>query len=216
MNIQLALDRLTIEQAIAVAAPVAAYIDWMEVGTSLIKEFGMDSVKAVKHAYPNHMIVADAKTFDNAVYEFEMCYAAGADIATVMGVAPQVTVEACMNVAAKLGKRVMIDLLHTTEAQMKQLTAYSEAILCLHVSKDQQEMHGSTQSGSGSQVPDCLMEGGNRMLAFAGGITKDSIQKLIPFQPYTVIIGSAITQAENPIFAAKAFFEFKKGETCYE
>lgn len=215
MNIQLALDRLTIEQAIRVAAPISSYIDWMEVGTSLIKEFGMKSVKALKHAYPDHIIVADVKTFDNAIYEFEMCYAAGADTATVMGAAPQVTIEACMNVAAKKGKKVMIDLLHTTETQVKQLTAYSDAIFCLHVSKDQQEIHGSLQEGSGGQVPDSLLEGKGYMLAFAGGITVDSLPNLMPFQPHAIVIGSAITKAENPILAAKAFYEFKKGGTCY-
>ena len=210
MNIQLALDRLTIKQAAQAAAPVAAYIDWMEVGTSLIKEFGMDSVRALKHAYPDHLIVADAKTFDNAVYEFEMCYAAGADMVTVMGAAPLVTVEACMNVAEKRGKKVMIDLLHTPEAQVKQLTAYSEAVFCLHVSKDQQEMQGGALSGSGGQVPDCLALNKSFKLAFAGGITEDSIRELIPYEPYAVIIGSAITKSENPVLAAKAFSKFKR------
>lgn len=210
MNIQLALDRLTIKQAAQAAAPVAAYVDWLEVGTSLIKEFGMDSIKALKHAYPDHMIVADAKTFDNAVYEFEMCYSAGADMVTVMGAAPLVTVEACMNVAAKRGKKVMIDLLHTPEAQVKQLTAYSEAIFCLHVSKDQQEIQGGAFSGGGSQVPDCLVETKSLKLAFAGGITEDSIRELIPYKPYAIIIGSAITKSENPVLAAKAFAKFKR------
>ncbi|MDF2645106.1 MAG: bifunctional hexulose-6-phosphate synthase/ribonuclease regulator [Paenibacillus sp.] len=216
MNIQLALDRLTIEQAIRVAAPIASYIDWMEVGTSLIKEFGMESVKALKHAYPDHIIVADVKTFDNAIYEFEMCYAAGADMATVMGVAPLVTIEACMNFAERRGKKVMIDLLHTTETQVKQLTAYSDAIFCLHVSKDQQEIHGSSQEGSGGLVPSSLLEGKGYMLAFAGGITVDSLPNLMSFQPHAIVIGSAITKAENPILAAKAFYELKKGGTCYE
>lgn len=211
MNIQLALDRLTIEQAIHVAAPVSSYIDWMEVGTSLIKEFGMESVKALKQAYSDHIIVADVKTFDNAIYEFEMCYAAGADMATVMGAAPQVTIEACMNVAAKRGKKVMIDLLHTTEAQVRQLAVYSDAIFCLHVSKDQQEIHGVSQAGSSGQVPDSLSEGKGHMIAFAGGITADSLPNLMTFQPHAIVIGSAITKTENPVLAAKAFSEFKKG-----
>lgn len=209
MNIQLALDRLTIEQAVQAAAPVAAYIDWMEVGTSLIKEFGIDSVKALKQAYPDHLIVADAKTFDNAVYEFEMCYSAGADMVTVMGAAPLVTVEACMNVAEKRGKKVMIDLLHTTESQVKLLTAYSEAVFCIHVSKDQQEIQGGALSGSGSQVPDCLVSNKSFKLAFAGGITEASIRELILYEPYAVIIGSAITKSENPVLAAEAFSKLK-------
>ncbi len=209
MKIQLALDRLTIEQAVAVTRPVSPYIDWIEVGTSLIKEFGMDSVRALRNAYPDHVIVADMKTFDNAVYEFEMCFSAGADIATVMGAAPLVTIEACMNTAAKAGKKVMIDLLHTSEEQLEALQMYSDAIFCLHVSKDQQEMQGSTQGTEGFYVPPSL-SGEGRKLAFAGGITVDMAQALTRIYPHVMIIGSAITKAKDPAAAAKTFYQLKK------
>jgi len=41
MKIQLALDRLSIQDAVKMAKLVETEIDWIEVGTSLIKEFGM-------------------------------------------------------------------------------------------------------------------------------------------------------------------------------
>ena len=96
MNVQLALDRLTIEEAIKMGNIVREYVDWIEVGTSLIKEFGMESVKELRKAFPEKIIVADIKTFDNARYEFEMCYKAGADVATVMGAAPKVSIDTCL------------------------------------------------------------------------------------------------------------------------
>ena len=74
MKIQLALDRLTIEEAIAIAEKAEQEIDWIEVGTSLIKEFGVKSIEEMKKRFPNKTIVADIKTFDNAKYEFEMCF----------------------------------------------------------------------------------------------------------------------------------------------
>jgi 3-hexulose-6-phosphate synthase len=60
-------------------------------------------VKPIKKAFPDKIIVADMKTFDNAKYEFELCFQAGADVATVMGAAPLVTVEACMDAAIQFG-----------------------------------------------------------------------------------------------------------------
>ncbi|MGA9173277.1 MAG: orotidine 5'-phosphate decarboxylase / HUMPS family protein, partial [Thermoactinomyces sp.] len=99
MKLQLALDRLTVSEAIKIADQVKAEVDWIEVGTSLIKEYGMSSVKALREAFPDHIIVADMKTFDNAAYEMEICFAAGADVATVMGAAPVETIELCFNVA---------------------------------------------------------------------------------------------------------------------
>ncbi|PFP24908.1 3-hexulose-6-phosphate synthase [Bacillus sp. AFS073361] len=200
MNIQLALDRMDIAEAIELTKKVEDSINWIEVGTSLIKEFGVKSIKEIKQAFPNKQIVADIKTIDNARYEFELCFEAGADVATVMGVSPLVTIDTCMEVANRYQKKVMIDLLNTSDEQKQALRKYNDAIFCEHVSKDQQEELGDQNQGtkpsdfSGFQV------------AAAGGIKLGSIEDLIKsIHPAVVIIGSAITNAENPSVAAARF-----------
>lgn len=204
MNIQLALDRLTIEEAIKIADKVRPYVDWIEVGTSLIKEFGMKSVKELRKAFPEKIILADMKTFDNARYEFEMCYNAGADVATVMGAAPKVSIDTCMEVAEKFDKLVMFDLLNTSTVQLDQLLEYKDAIFCGHVSKDQQEISGEKQSFNKLNLPQSLLSAEGPRLALAGGITLDSLPELAEIKPYVVIVGSAITKAKDPINAAQA------------
>ncbi|HWL22666.1 MAG TPA: orotidine 5'-phosphate decarboxylase / HUMPS family protein, partial [Ureibacillus sp.] len=72
MKIQLALDRLSIEEAIQITREVEKSIDLIEVGTSLIKEFGMNAVSKIREAFPNKTIVGDIKTIDNAIYEFDL------------------------------------------------------------------------------------------------------------------------------------------------
>ncbi|MCM3787289.1 orotidine 5'-phosphate decarboxylase [Domibacillus indicus] len=196
MNIQLALDRMAIEEAIGMAAAAEEYVDWLEVGTSLIKEFGMDSVRAMKKAFPNKVIVADMKTNDNAQYECRLCFEAGADIATVMGTSPLVTIEACIAEAEKRGKQMMIDLLHTTPAQQEMLSRYN-AILCLHTSKDEQELGTKQNRETGLQA--------GLKRAVAGGITLESLPAYKKMNPLVFIIGSAITKAEDPARAAAAF-----------
>ena len=200
MKIQLALDRMNIAEAIELTRKVEDSIDWIEVGTSLIKEFGVASIKEMKQAFPHKQIVADIKTIDNARYEFELCFDAGADIATVMGVSPLVTIDTCMEVAHRYQKKVMIDLLNTSDQQKRDLRKYKDAIFCEHVSKDQQEELGSQNHGtkpsdfSGFQV------------AAAGGVTLDSIEDLVgSLNPAVVIIGSAITKADNPSASAAQF-----------
>jgi 3-hexulose-6-phosphate synthase len=202
MKIQLALDRMEINEAIELTKKVADSIDWIEVGTSLIKEFGMASVREMKQAFPAKTIVADIKTIDNARYEFEMCFEAGADVATVMGVAPLVTIDACMEVAQRYNKTVMIDLLNTSEQQKRDLMKYKKAVFCEHVSKDQQEDLGASNHGSESSNN---YEPG-MTIAAAGGITLESLESLQKtLNPSVVIIGSAITKAENPAEAAAKF-----------
>lgn len=202
MNIQLALDRLSINEAVKITEEVRPYVNWIEVGTSLIKEFGMESVRTLRKSFPEKVIIADMKTFDNAQYEFQMCYDAGADVATVMGAAPIVSIETCMNIAEKSGKLLMIDLLNTSKDKLAKLAKYESAIFCLHVSKDMQELEGTKQN-SKINIPDELRNVKNLKLAIAGGITIDSLKDLVIDNPHVVIIGSAITKAKNPREVAK-------------
>ncbi|PLS03659.1 3-hexulose-6-phosphate synthase [Neobacillus cucumis] len=203
MKIQLALDRMEIAEAIELTRKVADSIDWIEVGTSLIKEFGVASVKELKRAFPAKTVVADIKTIDNARYEFEMCFESGADVATVMGVSPLVTIVACMEVAQRYNKQVMIDLLNTSAEQKRALMKYKEAIFCDHVSKDEQEISGSQNRGMKNGE---LLEDPDILVAAAGGISLDSIGKLREtLNPAIAIIGSAITKADNPAAAAAKF-----------
>lgn len=199
MNIQLALDRFTIDEAINMAKLAEQSIDWIEVGTSLIKEYGMESVKRIKEAFPDKIIVADMKTIDNARYEFEMCFRAGADVATVMGVSPMPTLQTCMKVVEEYNKKVMIDLLNTTQQQKEELFQFKHAYFCDHVSKDEQEIAGKVNRTEDKSYDSSLQ------LAVAGGITLQTISELKHLQPDVWIIGSGITKAEAPGKAAEQF-----------
>ena len=53
MKIQLALDRFSIDEAIQITQSAQEYVDWIEVGTSLIKEYGKESIQKIKTAFPN-------------------------------------------------------------------------------------------------------------------------------------------------------------------
>ncbi|UOQ44984.1 orotidine 5'-phosphate decarboxylase [Halobacillus salinarum] len=205
MNIQLALDRLTIEEAVSIAGEVEGDVDWIEVGTSLIKEFGMDSVKRMKARFPNKTILADMKTIDNAKYEAELCFEAGADVMTVMGAASPATIEACLETAGKYKREVMIDLLHLSDSQKEKLLPFETAIFCEHVSKDEQEMGGQKNELARSMFQ------GLRM-AVAGGITEASFNKLQMLRPEVVIIGSAITKAADRKAAASRLKQLSKQE----
>lgn len=205
MELQIALDRFALEEAITLAQRVAPYADWIEVGTSLIKEFGMESARRMRAALPQAHILADVKTNDNARYEFELCYDAGADAATVMGTAPDATVELCARVARERGKRALIDLLATSPARQRELLRFEGAILGVHVSKDEQESGGAGATSLAERLPDWAAR---HPIAVAGGIALSDIAALGRCAPaITVIVGSAITSAADPAAAARGFAE---------
>ena len=121
MKLQVAIDRVSIEKAIEIIKEVEEYADIVEIGTSLIKDFGLESVRRIKKEFPNKIILADIKTVDEAEYEFEAVYSAGADIATVLGGASLETLRICKRVANKYKKDYLIDLIEVTNEKQESL-----------------------------------------------------------------------------------------------
>ena len=204
MQLQVAVDRLSLDEALVLAVLVHPYADWIEVGTSLIKEFGMEAVRQMRRMLPGMRLLADCKTVDEGRYEFELCYAAGADSATVMALAPDATLHACAAVARRLEKQVAIDL-HATgrERQEHLLRTFDDARFDWHAGKD-------TQAAAGARadvlLPHLPAWAATRTIAVAGGIELGDIPVVgARFPMATVVIGSAIIHAPDPGAAARAF-----------
>jgi 3-hexulose-6-phosphate synthase len=200
MNIQVALDRLTREECFQILEKTGTYVDWIEVGTGVIKEYGMAIIREIRQAYPDKTIVADMKTCDAGKHEAIQAFDAGADITTVMAFSADKTITDTLDVAGSLGKRVMIDLLGVSEKKrVQELKELGVALVSLHIGKDMQE----TGEGTGTLFD---LTHGIRGLetAVAGGITLETLPGIVEKRPDTVIVGSAITKAGDPAEAARA------------
>lgn len=200
MHIQLAVDRKTIEEALAIARAAEAYVDVLEIGTSYIKDYGLASVRAVRDGFPGLTLLADIKTCDEAAYEFERVFEAGADIATVMGAAAYDSVAICVETARRMHRRAMIDLLECDEARIGRLLTFHDAIFCVHIAKD------SGKTAGGGAVPAALRRPGLAVAA-AGGIRLEDLPALAAQNVSLAVVGSAVTGAADVAAAAKAFYE---------
>lgn len=193
MNLQLALDRLTREQCFQILKETATYVDWIEVGTGVIKEYGMVIVREIKQAYPDKTIVADMKTCDAGQHEAVQAFEAGTDITTVMAFSANQTIKDTLEVARQYGGRVMIDLLGVTDRQrVFELRDMGVGLVSLHFGKDMQktgefetDLFSLVQGIPGVEV------------AVAGGIDLQSLPGVLEQHADTVIVGSAITKQEN-------------------
>src|SRR3970040_107835 len=58
---------------------------WVEAGTPLVKSEGVESVRALRKAFPDRTIVADLKVMDTGALEVEIAAKAGASVGNVMG-----------------------------------------------------------------------------------------------------------------------------------
>lgn len=206
MKIQLAIDRVSLEKATRLAEEVGPFVDIIEVGTSLIKEFGMSSVTSIKRSCPNTAVLADLKTIDEGVYEFRCAYRSGADIATVMGSASLPTILACAQVAREEHREYMIDLMEVPEGKISVLTKeFPDAIFCVHLPTDR---HGVGLKDLFEQVRLPLKNA--KRLALAGGITPDVMGQFDGSRFEIAIVGGAITKAQNPVESAQKFYRLSK------
>lgn len=87
MKLQAAIDRVTLEQAKDLARQLDPIVDIIEMGTSLIKDYGFYALNKEALGLQHAELLLDAKTIDEGQYEFEKGFETGADILTVMGAA---------------------------------------------------------------------------------------------------------------------------------
>ncbi len=193
MKLQLALDRLTWDECFRVVDETVEEIDIIEVGTGVIKEYGMAIVRKMKSEFPNKTIVADMKTCDAGGHEAVQAFEAGTDIVTVMAFSSDLTIRDMLTVAQEYDKRVMVDLLElTSTSRMDELKQLDVNLVSLHVGKDKQ------QEGNFNTELFSLVKGFDFEVAVAGGINLGTITDIIKEKPDTVIVGSAITKSDKP------------------
>ncbi|EOH93186.1 orotidine 5'-phosphate decarboxylase / HUMPS family protein [Enterococcus pallens] len=204
MKLQTAIDRISLEEAVKLAQALNGKTDILEMGTSLVKDYGNLAIEQIRAVLPDTELLVDLKTIDEGAYEFRQGYRYGGDILTVMGAASYDTLQACYEVAQEQQKTMMIDLLEVTDEKVAQLTAFDQAIFALHHSIDRKDKLDAVASVKTfhQQFPTI------KRLAIAGGIDLKQAKGLAE-QGLTeiVIVGSKITKAEEPLQAVQQFME---------
>lgn len=193
LNLQLALDRLTKEECFFILEEVINEIDWIEVGTGVIKEYGVKIISEIKSKYPEKLIVADMKTCDAGKHETYQAFSAGADITTVMAFSADQTILDSIVVSKELNKRVMIDLLGKKDKkEAERIVGLGVDLVSLHIGKDMQNTEKLSQEAFEIWKDYPQIE-----LAVAGGISLETLPDYLQYHPSTIIIGSAITKTKN-------------------
>ncbi|PUZ22053.1 3-hexulose-6-phosphate synthase [Chitinophaga costaii] len=200
-KLQVAIDLLSTEAALELAAKVAPYVDIIELGTPLIKQEGLKVVTAMKQAHPDKLVFADMKTADTGALEAEMAFKAGADLVTVMGTVDDATVKGAVEAAKKYGKQVVVDTIGVKDRvkRAREVTAFGVAFVELHAGLDEQALPGYS-------IQKLINEGKEAGVPFsiAGGVNADSIKAVLEAGAVVAVAGSAIYGASDPAKAAEA------------
>lgn len=200
MKLQVAIDLLTVEDALELAGKVAEYVDIIELGTPLIKAAGLSVVTAIKEAHPDKLVFADMKTMDAGELEADIAFKAGADLVTVLGSADDSTIAGAVEAAKAHSKGVVVDLIGVADkaTRAREVRALGAKFVEMHAGLDEQakpgfDLNGLLRAGEESLVP----------FSVAGGVNVSTIAAVQAAGAEVAVAGGAIYGAADPALAAK-------------
>jgi len=199
--LQVALDFVDLERAIEVAGEaVEGGVDWIEIGTPLIKSEGLNAVRAMRQAFPNHKIIADMKTIDAGRTEVETAAKAGANIIDVLGASSDATIAECVDAARNYGCEIVVDMIEVADPVSRAVAAEAAGAdyIAVHTAIDVQMVGGDP-----FDVLSRVAEAVDIPVACAGGVNSETAARAVEHGAQIVIVGGAIIKSEDARTAAE-------------
>ena len=194
MKLQISFDTTDLNEALEIASKVAQYADVLEIGTPLILKEGVKAIQAFKEKFPEKEIFADTKIVDRVEEIIHIFAEVKTDYLSILAGTSNKTIQKASQVTHSLKSKIALDLV---DAYSKGQSAMDAKALDI----DLIIFHGPHDS---TQLLDILDEWqsvrGNTTLPIfvAGKVDKTNIDKVISLKPQGIVIGIAITQADDP------------------
>jgi 3-hexulose-6-phosphate synthase len=184
-RLQVAIDTLTVEEAISLAASLTGVVDLIEAGTPFVKRYGIGVVAQLREA-SGLPVVADLKIVDGGPFEAQLAVDAGASLVTVLGTAADATVAGVVEVAHAGGVEVAADLLgvHDLAQRVGQLERLGVDYLGVHAGTDAR-LAGGTDLMSEIGLVTAISK---MKLVVAGGLNANSLPGVLGFHPAIVVV----------------------------
>lgn len=204
MKLQVAIDRVPLDRAVDIAHSLDGKVDIIELGTSIVKDYGLEALKQMDFHLKKSELLIDLKTIDEGEYEFKKGFETSADILTVMGSSSNGTLNQTYQIAQDVKKDIFVDLMEINDDRLNSMQELPNAIFGLHHSKDSVESFDAvdTIKQFNDQHPQISR------LAVAGGIDIDQAKKIADQGIADIIIvGGKISGTSDPVSAAQKFME---------
>jgi 3-hexulose-6-phosphate synthase len=210
VKLQIALDYLSIDEALDTLAEVARFADIAEIGTPLLLSCGAEAVRRVREAFPALEVFADAKIMDGGETEADMLYRSGADFVSVMGITNDATIRGVARAARASGRRFMADMMLARDVaeRARELVGMGAGILCVHTAYDVRD----TQTSPLSELHALKPFSGRAALAIAGGVNAKNIAAVARAGADIAVVGAAITASPDRAAAAETLRKIMEAE----
>jgi 3-hexulose-6-phosphate synthase / 6-phospho-3-hexuloisomerase len=193
--LQVAVDALSIKQALQTVGQIYPHVDIIEIGTPLLIGEGLSALEAIKAKFPGKKYLADLKIMDAGKIEATSAFQRGADIVTVLAAADDLTIHGTLEAAEGHGGQVMADLINVRDpvGRAIELSAMRVPILCLHTAFDRRGPDKDIL-----YLLEIVRPVVSCRLAIAGGLTADTVRQALSKGSDIVVVGSGITDQPDP------------------
>lgn len=182
----------------------------IEIGTPLLKKYGVEAIKQIREFSNESFMVADLKTLDVGKLEVDFAFDATADAVVASGLASISSIDKFILEAQRLGIYAFIDTMEVENPieKLSQLKQIPDVVI-LHRAIDAEAAASGTneaQKAAWQNIPKIkelykdkkLASGKDRVLvAVAGGIDQRSASYAIDMGADILIIGRFITSAKD-------------------
>lgn len=205
MKLQLAIDLEDIQGAINLIRKTKDSIDIFEYGTPLVINFGLEGLQKIRTEFPDITLLADLKIMDVASYEVTQAFKYGADITTILGVAEDQSIKDAIKTAHEAGKEILVDMIgvQDIENRAREVDEFGADYVGTHTGYDLQAL-GQNPFEAFNLIKKNVSK---TKTAIAGGIKLSESEEIKKANPDLLIVGGAISTADDP---AEAAAEFKK------
>jgi 3-hexulose-6-phosphate synthase len=190
-----------LSHALKVAEKTAEFADIIGVGSLLLLKEGVKAVKSFKTAFPNKEIFAEAKITEKAEDSVTMLAQAGASYISVLAGTFHSTIKKAVNCAQSFDVKIALDLLDASSFGQSAMDAKTLGVnvLILH------RTPGPERNGDLQGEWESVRANTNLPIFVTGKIDESNFQHILGNKPQGIMIGSAITKADNPAKAAHFF-----------
>lgn len=168
----------------------------LEVGTPLLKRYGVKVIRDLREMAPDVFIVADMKTLDVGQVEVDIAFNETADAVVVSGLASKATIDKFIYEARRLGIYSYMDMMDVKDplAVLKGLAEPPDVVI-LHRGIDE-ETGGKTRWQIIEESKKALA-GKKILYAVAGGVSIDTAKDALEKGTDILIVGRYITQSRD-------------------
>jgi len=179
----------------------------LEVGTPLLKKYGVKVIRDLREVAKEIFIVADLKTLDVGKVEVDLAFEETADAVVVSGLTAPETIDNFIYEAKRLGIYAVVDMMNVEDPvrKLRSLESFPDIVI-LHRAIDVEERTGKTSWDTIKEIRQTFKDK-RFLVAVAGGITPETAPEALANGADIIIAGRYITQSRDVEHATREFLQ---------